>query len=72
MRTNDPVGDLWVVDGEIAWKFSPSQDSLQVIGSQVESDGGGFNFYQTFLEDPRGRFEAVHEGRESMGRGRSC
>ena len=71
MRTTEPAGDLVVVDGEVAWKFSPSQDSLQVFETRVESAGGGFNFYQNFLEDPRGRFEAVYEGTEPMGDGLS-
>ena len=69
MRFSDPPGDLLVTDGEFGWTFYPSLDSRQVM--QFSGAGGGFNFYQNFLEDPRGRFEAVHEGREPMGDGTS-
>jgi outer membrane lipoprotein-sorting protein len=69
MRFADPEGDLVVVDGEFAWTFYPSQDDMQVMRFSVEGVGGGFNFFENLLEDPRGRFEAVHEGREPMGEG---
>ena len=58
MRFSDPGGDLVVVDGEFLWTFYPSQDDVQVIRLPAEEEGG-FNFYENFLEDPRGRFEAV-------------
>ena len=71
MRFSDPGGgDLVVVDGEFLWTFYPSQDDVQVIRLPAEEEGG-FNFYKNFLEDPRGRFVAVHEGREPMGDGLS-
>ena len=69
MRFSDPPGDLLLVDGEFGWTFYPSLDPLQVM--RFSGAGGGFNFYQNFLEDPGGRFEAVHEGREPMGDGTS-
>ncbi len=69
MRFSDPPGDLLVTDGEFGWTFYPSMDPRQVM--QFSGAGGGFNFYQNFLEDPRGRFDAVHEGRERMGDGTS-
>jgi outer membrane lipoprotein-sorting protein len=69
MRFSDPEGDLVVVDGESAWTFYPSQDERQVMRFSAEGYGGGFNFYENFLDDPRGRFEAVYEGREPMGEG---
>lgn len=71
MRFSDPDGDLVVVDGEFLWTFYPSQDDRQVMRFSAAGGAGGFNLYQTFLEDPRGRFEAVHEGREPMGDGLS-
>jgi outer membrane lipoprotein-sorting protein len=71
MRFTDPEGDLVVVDGEFAWTFYPSQDAMQVMRFSAESAGGGFNFFENLLEDPYGRFEAVHEGRERMGEGMS-
>lgn len=71
MRFSDPEGDLVVVDGEFLWTFYPSLDDMQVMRFSAEGSGGGFNFYRSFLEDPRGRFEAVHEGREPMGDGLS-
>ena len=71
MRFSDPEGDLVVMDGEFAWIFYPSQDDVQVIRFPAGRAGSGFNFYENFLEDPRGRFEAVHEGREPMGDGLS-
>ena len=71
MRFTDPEGDLVVVDGEFAWTFYPSQDAMQVMRFSAESAAGGFNFFENLLEDPRGRFEAVHEGRERMGEGMS-
>ena len=71
MRFSDPEGDQVVVDGEFAWTFYPSQDDMQVMRFSAEGAGGGFNFYKNFLEDPRRRFEAVHEGREPMGGGLS-
>ena len=71
MRFTDPEGDLVVMDGEFAWTFYPSQDDMQVMRFSAESAGGGFNFFENLLEDPRGRFEAVHEGREPMGEGMS-
>ena len=71
MRFSDPEGDLVVVDGEFAWTFYPSQDDMQVMRFSAEGVGGGFNFYENLLADPRGRFEAVHEGREPMGEGLS-
>ena len=71
MRFADPEGDLAVVDGEFAWTFYPSQDDRQVMQCSVEGAGGGFNFFTNFLEDPRGRFEALHEGREPTGEGLS-
>ncbi len=71
MRFSDPEGDLVVVDGESLWTFYPSQDDKQVMRFSAEAAGGGFDFYRSFLEDPRGRFEAVHEGREPMGDGLS-
>ena len=71
MRFSDPEGDLVVVDGEFAWTFYPSQDDMQVMRFSAEGAGGGFNFYENLLADPRGRFEAVHEGREPMGEGLS-
>ncbi len=70
MRFADPEGDLVVVDGEFAWTFYPSLDDMQVMRFSAEG-GGGFNFYENLLADPRGRFEAVHEGREPMGEGLS-
>ncbi len=70
MRSSDPEGDLVVVDGEFLWTFYPSQDDVQVMRFPA-AEQGGFNFYKNFLEDPRGRFEAVHEGREPMGDGLS-
>jgi len=69
MRFAEPEGDLVVVDGEFAWTFYPSQDDQQVMRCSVDGAGGGFNFFSNFLDDPRGRFEAVHEGREPMGEG---
>lgn len=69
MRFSDPEGGLIVVDGEFVWTFYPSQDPRQVI--KLESAEGGFNFFENILADPRGRFEAVHEGREPMGGGMS-
>jgi len=71
MRFTDPEGDLVVVDGEFAWTFYPSQDDRQVMRFSAERAGGGFNFFENLLEDPRGRFEAAHEGREPMGEGMS-
>ena len=71
MRFNDPEGDLVVVDGTFLWTFYPSVDQKQVMRFSAEVAGGGFNFYKNFLEDPRGRFEAAHEGREPMGDGTS-
>ncbi len=71
MRFADPEGDLVVVDGEFAWTFYPSTDDKQVMRCSVDGAGGGNNFFSNFLEDPRGRFEAVHEGREPMGDGLS-
>ncbi len=71
MRFSDPEGDLVVVDGEFAWTFYPSQDDMQVLCFPAEGAGVGFNFYENLLADPRGRFEAVHEGREPMGEGLS-
>ena len=71
MRFSDPEGDRVVVDGEFAWTFYPSLDDMQVMRFSAAGAGGGFNFYENFLEDPRGRFEAVHEGREPMGEGLS-
>ncbi len=70
MRFADPEGDLVVVDGEFAWTFYPSLDDMQVMRFSAEG-GGGFNFDENLLADPRGRFEAVHEGREPMGDGLS-
>jgi outer membrane lipoprotein-sorting protein len=71
MRFSDPDGDLVVGDGEFLWTFYPSIDDMQVMRFSAEGGGGGFNFYKNFLEDPRGRFEAIHEGREPMGGGLS-
>ena len=71
MNFSDPDGDRVVVDGEFAWTFYPSLDDRQVMRFSAAGSGSGFNFYETFLEDPRGRFEAVHEGRERMGDGMS-
>ena len=71
MRFTEPEGDLVVVDGEFAWTFYPSQDDMQVMRFSAESAGGGFNFFENLLSDPRGRFKAVHEGQESMGGGTS-
>ncbi len=71
MHFSDPDGDLLVVDGEFAWTFYPSTDDKQVMRCSVEGAGGGNNFFSNFLEDPRGRFEAVHEGREPTGDGLS-
>jgi outer membrane lipoprotein-sorting protein len=68
MRFSDPEGDLVVGDGEFLWTYYPSLDDKQVIRFSG-GGGGGLNFYRNFLEDPRGRFEAVHEGREPMGDG---
>ena len=68
MRYSDPPdGDLLVVDGEFVWKFNPSGDDKQVIRCSVEGAGPESNFFSNFLDDPRGQFEAVHEGREQMG-----
>lgn len=69
MHFSDPDGDLLVVDGAFAWTFYPSTDDKQVIRCSVEGGGAGSNFFSNFLDDPRGRFEAVHEGREPMGAG---
>ena len=69
MNFSDPEGGRIVVDGEFVWNFFPDQDARQVIKS--ESAEGGFNFFENILSDPRGRFEAVHEGREPMGDGLS-
>lgn len=71
MRFSDPEGDLVVGDGEFLWTFYPSMDDMQVMRFSAAGSGGGFNFYRSFLEDPRGRFDAVHEGREPMGDGTS-
>ncbi len=71
MQFTDPDGDRVIVDGEYAWTFYPSQDDKQVLRCSVGRAGGGFNFFSNFLDDPRGRFEAVHEGREPMGEGLS-
>ncbi len=69
MHYSDPDGDLLVVDGEFAWTFTPSTDDKQVMRCSVGGDGPEYNFFSDFLDDPRGRFEAVHEGREPMGEG---
>ena len=69
MDYSDPDGDVLIVDGEFAWRFNPSTDDKQVIRCSVEGGGGGNNFFSTVLDNPRGRFEAVHEGREPMGEG---
>ena len=69
MRMSDPDGDLVVVDGEFAWRFSPSTDDKQVFRCSVGGGGAGSNFFSNFLDNPRGRFEAVHEGREPMAGG---
>ncbi len=68
MRFSDPEGDLVVGDGEYLWTYYPSLDDKQVMRFSA-GGGGGINFYRSFLEDPRGRFEAVYEGREPMGDG---
>ena len=68
-RYSDPDGDRVVVDGEYAWSFFPSDDDKQVIRCSVEGGGAGSNIFSNFLDDPRGRFEAVHQGREPMGEG---
>ena len=57
MRFSDPAGDLVVGDGEFLWTFYPSLDDMQVMRFSVAGAGGGFNFYKSFLEDPRGRFD---------------
>ncbi len=71
MRWSEPQGDLWVADGEFFWTFYPSLDDMQVMRSPAEGAGGASNFYDNFLNDPRGRFTAVYEGREPMGEGTS-
>lgn len=71
MRFSDPEGDLVIIDGEFLWIFYPSNDDEQVMRSSAGGGGGGFNFYNNILEDPRGRFTAVYEGREPMGEGTS-
>ena len=71
MRFSEPAGDLVVVDGESLWTFYPSMDALQVMRFSPGDYGGGFNLYAQFLDDPIGRFEAVHEGSEAVGDGTS-
>ncbi len=70
MRFADPAGFVVVVEGVFAWTLYPSLDDMQVLRFSAVG-GGGFNFYENLLADPRGRFEAVHEGREPMGDGLS-
>jgi outer membrane lipoprotein-sorting protein len=67
MHWSDPDGDQLVVDGEFAWTYYPSTDDKQVMRCSVDGPGGGNNFFSNFLDNPRGRFDAVHEGREPMG-----
>lgn len=69
MRFSDPEGNLVVIDGEFLWTFYPSQDDMQVMRFSAASATGEFNIYSNLLENPRGRFTAVYEGRESMGEG---
>jgi len=69
MHFSEPDGDQLVVDGEFAWTFYPSSDDKQVIRCSVEGNGGGNNFFSNFLDNPRGNFDAVHRGRETMAEG---
>ena len=66
MRFSDPEGDLVVVDGQFLWTYSPSMDPTQVMRFSAVGAEGRFNFYKNLLENPRGRFLAVHDGLEEV------
>ncbi len=68
MRFTQPEGDRIVADGQYIWVFYPSVDAEQVIRMRAGAGGAGAADLQTqFLGDPTTRFNATHNGRESVG-----
>lgn len=71
MRFTQPAGDVVVADGRYLWLYYPSADKKQVVRMDVGQGGQQVDLQKEFLSDPTARFNAVLNGRESVG-GRSA
>ena len=68
MRFSQPEGDRIVADGEHIWVYYPSVDADQVIRMTASAGGAGaVDLQAQFLGDPTERFNATHDGVESVG-----
>lgn len=68
MRFSQPEGDRIVADGQYIWVYYPSVDAEQVIRMRAVPGGAGaVDLQAQFLGDPTERFNAVHNGTESVG-----
>ena len=68
MRFSQPEGDRIVADGQYIWVYYPSVDAEQVIRMSAGAGGAGaVDLQAQFLGDPTERFNAVHNGTESVG-----
>ncbi len=68
MRFSQPEGDRIVADGQYIWVYYPSIDAQQVIRMRAGAGGaGGVDLQAQFLGDPTTRFDATHQGVESVG-----
>jgi outer membrane lipoprotein carrier protein len=67
MRFSQPEGDRIVADGDYIWVYYPSVDAQQVIRMTAGAGGAGaVDLQAQFLGNPTERFDAVHEGSESV------
>ncbi len=68
MRFSQPEGDRIVADGQYIWVYYPSVDAEQVIRMRAVPGGAGaVDLQAQFLGDPTEKFNAVHNGTESVG-----
>jgi outer membrane lipoprotein-sorting protein len=66
MRFTDPQGDVFVVDGESVWYYTPSTDAKQAFRFPVARGTGGLDFHREFLEDPELKYDVSYESRDQV------
>ena len=66
MRFTDPSGDLFVVDGESVWYYTPSSDAKQAFRFPASRGTGGLDFHREFLEDPELKYRVTFESSDDL------
>jgi outer membrane lipoprotein-sorting protein len=67
MRFTDPVGGVYLINGESVWYYMPSTDDKQAFHIPLAQDTGGRDFRREFLENPESKYVVTYETSEDLG-----